>query len=137
MSSSDTSNSKMSSSDTSSSGTSNPEMSAPDTSAPGISTPYMSNRAKLRTARKQAYRNQTAVDFSKIWPRMLIVSVVLILVSIGSFLLRGVNLGIEFEGALLGSFHLWIHPPLKSGTLCARWVWPTPAFKSSAATPTA
>lgn len=98
MSSSDTSNSKMSSSDTSSSGTSNPEMSAPDTSAPGISTPYMSNRAKLRTARKQAYRNQTAVDFSKIWPRMLIVSVVLILVSIGSFLLRGVNLGIEFEG---------------------------------------
>ena len=93
MSASDTSSPPMSNSDTSSSDTSNPEM-----SAPGTSTPYVSNLAKFRIARKRAYRNQTAIDFSKIWPRMLIVSVVLILVSIGSFLLRGVNLGIEFEG---------------------------------------
>jgi len=60
----------------------------------------MSALPKLRSASRRAYRNQTAFDFAKIWPRMLVVSVALILISVGSFLLRGVNLGIEFEGGV-------------------------------------
>jgi len=60
----------------------------------------MSALPKLRSASRRAYRNQTAFNFAKIWPRMLVVSVALILISVGSFLLRGVNLGIEFEGGV-------------------------------------
>jgi len=60
----------------------------------------MSALPKLRSASRRAYRNQTAFDFAKIWPRMLVVSVALILISVGSFLLRGVNIGIEFEGGV-------------------------------------
>ena len=50
--------------------------------------------------RRKAYRNQVNVDFARIWRRSLVVSLVLVLISAGSFLLRGFNLGIEFEGGV-------------------------------------
>lgn len=56
--------------------------------------------SKLNQFRHQAYRNQTAVDFAKIWPRMLAVSLLLVLISVGGFFIRGLNLGIEFEGGV-------------------------------------
>jgi len=93
MSNSDSPATEMSNSDSPATETSNSD--GPTT---GRATSVSSALTKLRTARQQAYRNRTAVDFSKIWPRMLLISVVLILISVGSFLLRGVNLGIEFEG---------------------------------------
>ena len=60
----------------------------------------MSVITKVRAASHSAYRNQTTIDFPRIWPRMLIVSAVLIALSVGGFLVRGVNLGIEFEGGV-------------------------------------
>lgn len=50
--------------------------------------------------RRRAYRNQVNVDFARIWRRSLLVSLLLVLISAGSFLLRGFNLGIEFEGGV-------------------------------------
>ena len=55
---------------------------------------------KVRAASHNAYRNRTTIDFPRIWPRMLLVSAVLIVLSVGGFLVRGVNLGIEFEGGV-------------------------------------
>ena len=43
-------------------------------------------------------RNQTSVSFPKAWKTTLRVSAALILISVGALLVRGVNLGIEFEG---------------------------------------
>ena len=50
--------------------------------------------------RRKAYRNQVNIDFARIWRRSLLVSLALVLISAGSFLLRGFNLGIEFEGGV-------------------------------------
>lgn len=44
------------------------------------------------------YNGETRFAFAKWWPRALVLSGVLILVSIGSFAFRGLNLGIDFEG---------------------------------------
>src|SRR5690606_27095814 len=44
------------------------------------------------------YNGETRFNFPKWWPRALVLSAVLILVSIGSFARRGLNLGIDFEG---------------------------------------
>jgi preprotein translocase subunit SecF len=43
-------------------------------------------------------RGEAAIDFATWWKRGLIVSAVLILVSLGSLLTRGLELGIDFEG---------------------------------------
>ena len=45
-----------------------------------------------------AYRGEHQIDFPGLWGRALIGSLVAVLVSFGSFALRGVDLGIEFEG---------------------------------------
>jgi preprotein translocase subunit SecF len=44
------------------------------------------------------YHGETSFDFPKWWKRAAVISSVLVLVSIGSLLLRGLNLGIDFEG---------------------------------------
>ncbi len=44
------------------------------------------------------YRAEQQVDFPALWKRALIVSVLVVLVSLLSFVFRGLNLGIEFEG---------------------------------------
>ncbi len=44
------------------------------------------------------YRGQQQIDFPKLWKRALIGSVAAVIISVGSFGLRGVDLGIEFEG---------------------------------------
>ncbi|MDY7101140.1 MAG: protein translocase subunit SecF [Actinomycetota bacterium] len=44
------------------------------------------------------YRNETAVDFTRVWPRMLIVSAVAVAVCVVSLLVRPLALGIDFEG---------------------------------------
>ena len=43
-------------------------------------------------------RNENEVDFPSYWRRVAIVSAALLLVAVGSLALRGLNLGIEFEG---------------------------------------
>lgn len=50
--------------------------------------------------RRKAYRNQVNIDFARLWRYSLVVSLALVLISAGSFLLRGFNLGIEFEGGV-------------------------------------
>ena len=44
------------------------------------------------------YRGQNDVDFPKLWKPVLTVSVMLVLISIGSLIFRGLNLAIDFEG---------------------------------------
>lgn len=44
------------------------------------------------------YRGRTDFDFPRIWKRVGIVSIVLILISLGSLAFRGLNLSIDFEG---------------------------------------
>lgn len=46
------------------------------------------------------YRGQTEIDFVKWWRRGVVISAVLVAVSLGSLLTRGLNLGIEFRGGL-------------------------------------
>ena len=47
---------------------------------------------------RRMYRNETAVPFSAIWVRVLIVSTALIVVSVIGLFVRNLNLGLEFEG---------------------------------------
>ena len=47
---------------------------------------------------QRLWRNQTQVDFPELWKTALKVSAALILISAIALLVRGVNLGIEFEG---------------------------------------
>jgi preprotein translocase subunit SecF len=44
------------------------------------------------------YRGEQEFDFPKVWKRALVASALIVLVSVGSLLFRGLNLGIEFEG---------------------------------------
>ena len=44
------------------------------------------------------YRGEQRFDFPSLWRRALIGSGVLVLLSVGSFFVQGLNLGIEFEG---------------------------------------
>ena len=44
------------------------------------------------------YRGEQNIDFPRLWKKALVGSAALVLLSIGSFLVRGLNLGIEFEG---------------------------------------
>ncbi|MXW94827.1 MAG: protein translocase subunit SecF [Acidimicrobiaceae bacterium] len=44
------------------------------------------------------YRGEQQIDFPRLWKRALIGSLLAVLASLGSFLVRGVDLGIEFEG---------------------------------------
>ena len=45
-----------------------------------------------------AYRGEQQIDFPRLWRRALIGSLAAVLISVASFGLRGVDLGIEFEG---------------------------------------
>ncbi|MCY3578101.1 MAG: protein translocase subunit SecF [bacterium] len=47
---------------------------------------------------QRLWRNQTQVDFPEVWKTTLKVSAALVLISVVALLVRGVNLGIEFEG---------------------------------------
>ncbi|WP_420431548.1 protein translocase subunit SecF [Candidatus Poriferisocius sp.] len=47
---------------------------------------------------QRLWRNQTKVDFPEAWKTALKVSAALVLISVVALLVRGVNLGIEFEG---------------------------------------
>jgi preprotein translocase subunit SecF len=47
---------------------------------------------------KDLYTGDNRIDFPKWWPRLLVLSAVLVVVSIGSLVFRGLNLGIDFEG---------------------------------------
>ena len=47
------------------------------------------------------YRGRNDFDFPRLWTRIGVISVVLIVISIGSLFVRGLNLSIDFEG---GSF---------------------------------
>lgn len=51
----------------------------------------------MNTLRKM-YRGEQEFDFPKMWRFALVASAVVVLVSVGSLLTRGLNLGIEFEG---------------------------------------
>ncbi len=44
------------------------------------------------------YRGDADFDFARAWPRVLVFSAVLVALSLGSFYVRGLNLGIDFEG---------------------------------------
>nr|NIR35823.1 protein translocase subunit SecF [Actinomycetota bacterium]NIS30050.1 protein translocase subunit SecF [Actinomycetota bacterium]NIT94832.1 protein translocase subunit SecF [Actinomycetota bacterium]NIU18495.1 protein translocase subunit SecF [Actinomycetota bacterium]NIU65316.1 protein translocase subunit SecF [Actinomycetota bacterium] len=44
------------------------------------------------------YRGEQQFDFPAVWRKALIGSVLLVMLSVGSFFVRGLNLGIEFEG---------------------------------------
>jgi preprotein translocase subunit SecF len=44
------------------------------------------------------YRGEQDFDFPKMWRKALVASAAIVLVSIGSLVFRGLNLGIEFEG---------------------------------------
>ena len=48
--------------------------------------------------RSRMYRNDTKVPFDQYWKRVLLVSAALILISVFALVVRGVNLGLEFEG---------------------------------------
>jgi len=43
-------------------------------------------------------RNENDIDFAKVWKRTLTVSAVLVVLTLGALIFRGLNLGIEFEG---------------------------------------
>lgn len=62
--------------------------------------PQSSRRRSKNSWRRNAYRNQLSIDFVRLWRRSLWISLALVLISVGSFLLRGFNLGIEFEGGV-------------------------------------
>lgn len=47
---------------------------------------------------KRMYRNETTVPFSKLWKPIGLCSLVVLLLSIGGLGVRGLNLGLEFEG---------------------------------------
>ena len=51
----------------------------------------------MRTLRL-LYRGEAPVDFPRLWRRALVASAALLVVGIGSFALRGLNLGLDFEG---------------------------------------
>jgi preprotein translocase subunit SecF len=44
------------------------------------------------------YRGEQNIDFPSLWRKAIIGSLALVLISVGSFFFRGLNLGIEFEG---------------------------------------
>ncbi|MGI9603083.1 MAG: protein translocase subunit SecF [Acidimicrobiales bacterium] len=44
------------------------------------------------------YYGRTTVDFPKLWRKTIVISAVLVLISVGALVTRGLNLGIDFEG---------------------------------------
>ncbi len=60
----------------------------------------MSERSprSLRQRLQALYRGQQQIDFPKLWRRALAGSAAAVVISIGSFAVQGVDLGIEFEG---------------------------------------
>ena len=85
-------------SDAGSSSSGSPSSESSSSRALAISSAF--RRLGSQDWRRKAYRNQVNIDFARLWRRSLLVSLVLVLISAGSFLLRGFNLGIEFEGGV-------------------------------------
>jgi preprotein translocase subunit SecF len=52
------------------------------------------------TGFQRLLRGETRIDFLKWWKRTVVVSAVLMLVSVGALVTRGLNLGIDFEGGV-------------------------------------
>ena len=52
----------------------------------------------LRQTVRTLYRGEQQIDFPRLWKRALVGSLAAIVLSIGSFAIRGVDLGIEFDG---------------------------------------
>ncbi len=53
---------------------------------------------RLTRAISALYRGEQHLDFPMLWRKALIGSAALVVISLGSFIVRGLNLGIEFEG---------------------------------------
>ncbi|MDG2300609.1 MAG: protein translocase subunit SecF [Acidimicrobiales bacterium] len=47
---------------------------------------------------RRMYRNETALPFSAIWTKVLVVSTILVVISVLGLFIRSLNLGLEFEG---------------------------------------
>ena len=47
---------------------------------------------------RDVFNGETALDYPRWWRRAVTVSLVAVVLSIGSFGVRGLNLGIDFEG---------------------------------------
>ena len=47
---------------------------------------------------KSLYRGENPVNFPNLWKRALVASMIVLLVGLGSFVFRGLNLGLDFEG---------------------------------------
>ena len=52
----------------------------------------------LRHTMRSLYRGEQQIDFPRLWKRTVIGSLAAIVLSVGSFAIRGVDLGIEFDG---------------------------------------
>ena len=53
---------------------------------------------RLRGRLRALYRGEQQIDFPQLWRRALLGSVAAVVLSLGSFAIRGVDLGIEFDG---------------------------------------
>ena len=47
---------------------------------------------------KSLYQGENPVNFPNLWKRAFIASMVVLIIGIGSFAVRGLNLGLDFEG---------------------------------------
>ena len=47
---------------------------------------------------RRLYAGETPIDYPQWWRRTVLISAVLVVASIASFFVRGLNLGIDFEG---------------------------------------
>ena len=47
---------------------------------------------------KSLYLGENPVNFPNLWKRAFIASMVVLIIGIGSFAFRGLNLGLDFEG---------------------------------------
>ena len=52
------------------------------------------------TAFRRALRGENAIDFTRWWKRGMVLSIVLVVISIGALGVRGLNLGVEFTGGV-------------------------------------
>jgi len=47
---------------------------------------------------KSLYQGENPVNFPNLWKRAFIASTIVLIVGVGSFAIRGLNLGLDFEG---------------------------------------
>ncbi len=56
------------------------------------------------TSAAALYRNQADIDFRTWWKRGAVLSVIMVVIAGGAWLINGLNLGIEFEGGVSWEF---------------------------------